>query len=335
MTDLARRTATGAPYQRALLLEHLLRSRYHYWAKAPSGNGYVTLGRFLLAEPDKGGGRGTSEQFAASFALMARIVGLPSRIVVGFHAGRRTGPGRYEVRSRDAFAWPEVRFDGHGWVAFDPTPATGKGATPPDEDTPQARSRQKQKSRQLDDAAPDPSPGTPAPSASAHHAAAGTSDGGLPAGLGAGGAAVLLVLLAAGAVPVLRWRRSARRLTRGSAAARTVGAWVEVRDALRLAGAAPGRSLSAREVALLAAAPLPVASRRGGRWAPGGAASPLPDLAPLAVAVNAVTFAPEADAPGADWSGLVRAYRRALRGRLPMWRRLWWSLDPRPLFWRF
>lgn len=327
---LARDTAAaGTPYQRALLLEKLLQSKYQYWSKAPSGNGYVTLNNFLVTEQSKGGGRGTSEQFASAFAVLARVVGLPSRVAVGFHAGTKKN-GRYQVLSGDAFAWPEVYFTGYGWVAFDPTPKAGKGATPPEDDTPQAKSQQQQKSQQLDSASPTPTPSHPSPSASATLGSGRPGGGTVPPGvLGAGAGAVLLALLLA-AIPVLRARRTRRRLERGSPAQRVVGAWTEVREALRLAGESPGDALSAAEVAALA-------TQAGPPPREGTPREPLPDLSPLASAVNAVAFAGPAPVTGADThqsAALARAYHRALRRRFAPIRRLLWRLDPRPLFWR-
>jgi transglutaminase-like putative cysteine protease len=325
---LARDTASaGTPYQRALLLEKLLATRFQYWSKAPSGNGYVTLTNFLVTEPAKGGGRGTSEQFASAFAVMARVVGLPSRVVVGFHAGTRKG-GVYQVASGDAFAWPEIYFSGYGWVAFDPTPKAGKGGTPPEDDTPQAKTQQQQKSQQLDSASPTPTPSHPSPGASAPVGGAHRPGAAVPPGLLGGGAGAVVLVLLVAAIPLLRRRRTARRLDRGSPAERVVGAWTEVREALRLAGEPPGESLSAAEVAALAATAGPP---------PKHPAPPLPELGPLAAAVNAVAFAGPAPVAATDArqaANLARAYHRSLRSRFAPLRRLWWRLDPRPLFWR-
>jgi hypothetical protein len=56
---------------------------------------------------------------------MARSIGLPSRVAVGFTQGELRSDGRYRVLGRHAHAWPEVWFDGIGWVAFEPTPGRG------------------------------------------------------------------------------------------------------------------------------------------------------------------------------------------------------------------
>ena len=62
-------------------------------------------------------------------AMMARVVGIPSRVAVGFLPGERVG-NIWEVSIRDMHAWPELFFAGYGWVRFEPTPAsvTGTGA---------------------------------------------------------------------------------------------------------------------------------------------------------------------------------------------------------------
>jgi transglutaminase-like putative cysteine protease len=66
--------------------------------------------------------RGYCEQFAGAMAIMARALGIPSRVAVGFTQGTRDGD-RWVVRGRDAHAWPELWFEDVGWVRFEPTPA--------------------------------------------------------------------------------------------------------------------------------------------------------------------------------------------------------------------
>jgi transglutaminase-like putative cysteine protease len=71
---------------------------------------------------------GDAEQYAGAFALMARSLGYPSRVVMGFEIPGGS-PDRVEVTGEDVTAWAEVAFDGIGWVTFHPTPD--------DEDVPQ------------------------------------------------------------------------------------------------------------------------------------------------------------------------------------------------------
>jgi hypothetical protein len=61
-------------------------------------------------------------------AVMARSLGIPARVDVGFTAGQRQPDGKtYVVSSHDAHAWPELYFNTIGWVRFEPTPGGGAG----------------------------------------------------------------------------------------------------------------------------------------------------------------------------------------------------------------
>jgi transglutaminase-like putative cysteine protease len=73
--------------------------------------------------------RGYCQQFAWAFAVLARLVGIPSRIVVGYTAGTSTSGTSWQVTTADAHAWPELYFPGEGWLRFEPTPQgpTGQG----------------------------------------------------------------------------------------------------------------------------------------------------------------------------------------------------------------
>lgn len=68
---------------------------------------------------------GYCEQFAGSMAIMARSLGIPSRVVVGFTQGSQDEDGVWRVTVRDAHAWPELWFEGVGWARFEPTPRSG------------------------------------------------------------------------------------------------------------------------------------------------------------------------------------------------------------------
>ena len=59
---------------------------------------------------------------------MARSVGLPTRIAVGYSYGTPQS-GTWHIKNKDAHAWPEVYFSGLGWVPLEPTP--GRGANAP------------------------------------------------------------------------------------------------------------------------------------------------------------------------------------------------------------
>lgn len=310
----------GAPYARAAAIEQFLSEHYPLVADAPSGHAYPNLGFFLFGPRNGGGQRGTSEQFASAFAVLGRLMGLPTRVVVGFRSATGSGP----VRAADAVAWPEVLFDELGWVAFDPLPRPDTKPRPVEEDF---KPEPEKPPPPPDEATPSPEP---APTASADPVAArGRGPGTSVPVLAGGGSAALLLLLTGLAVALLWLRRglSRRRLVEGAPARRIAGAWREVTDALRLAGHPVPDHLAATEVAAHA--------RQTDGWTK-PPSSPVPSIDELAELVNLAAFAPAAtSADQASRAGEVAvAYAAALRAGRPRWRRLLWSLHPGPLRWR-
>ncbi|UQU62892.1 DUF3488 and transglutaminase-like domain-containing protein [Couchioplanes caeruleus] len=317
----------GAAYDRAAAIEEFLSEHYRQVPDAPSGHAYPNLSFFLFGPRGQGGQRGTSEQFAASFALLARLTGLPSRVVVGFDAPKAGGP----VTAGDAVAWPEVLFDDLGWVAFDPLPKSDEKPRPVEDDftpkpsTPPPTSEPPPPTDTASASAPPALAEPPAPAAGGVSRAVVVS--------GASGSVLLAVVAAATAVAMLRRALRRRRLTAGAPAERITGAWFEFTDALRLAGRPVPGHLAATEAAAWAAAPA------GGpeplRPAVPPAGSGLPPLDDLVTAVNTVAFAPgAADDEQAQRAGTQAvAYADALRSRLPWWKRVWWAVHPGPLRW--
>ncbi|MBB4958352.1 transglutaminase family protein [Micromonospora polyrhachis] len=310
---------TGTPHQQAVRLADYLRRQYRFDPRAPGGNGYPSLDRFLTQPASAGGGRGTSEQFATAFAVLGRALGMPTRVVVGFQPGQALGGDRYLVRSGDALAWPEVYFAGMGWIGFDPTPAASVAGDQVVEEQPAPLT---EPSRGPDEATalPDEEP------LDEVRAGPGPVRPGSPLAPIGAGLAVPVVL--AGLVVALRLRRTARRFGHADPGRRVLGAWAELCDGLRLAGRAPGPALVADEVAALARAA--VAS------GPDGVGDPAGRLAGLAGTVNAVAFAgvvPDRET-ATRATAEVRAYLRILRRRTGGFRPWTWWLDPRPLWWR-
>jgi transglutaminase-like putative cysteine protease len=74
--------------------------------------------------------RGYCVQFASAMIFMARAEGIPARMAIGFLPGSRQGSS-YIVRASDAHAWPELYFEGSGWIRFEPTPGGRAGSPPP------------------------------------------------------------------------------------------------------------------------------------------------------------------------------------------------------------
>ncbi|MBM4320618.1 MAG: DUF4129 domain-containing protein, partial [Deltaproteobacteria bacterium] len=109
------------------LVSHLQHT-YTYTTDLPDPGDLPPLSAFLFRHR-----RGHCEYFASALAVLLRTLGIPSRNVNGFHAGRWNGLNGYlAVRNADAHSWVEVPFGRYGWIRFDPTPAgaAGSGAAP-------------------------------------------------------------------------------------------------------------------------------------------------------------------------------------------------------------
>jgi transglutaminase-like putative cysteine protease len=230
LVQLAKRITADAktPAAKAAAIQAYLRSNQFTYSTEPlPGSGYEALQNFLLQDR-----RGYCEQFASAMAMMARVVGIPSRVSVGFLPGERDEEG-WKVSIRDMHAWPELYFANYGWVRFEPTPASVTGAAPSwtvqnsdsSESDPSANPSSESTANEV-------SPGT-APSA-------GPSEQPNVPGQGAGAgwrgtligtsiALVLLVILAAPATVRVR-RRSGRLNGSGPADEQVEAAWAEIRD---------------------------------------------------------------------------------------------------------
>ncbi len=99
---------------------------FRYSLEQRSGSGMDLLAHFVTDDRV-----GYCEQYAAAMAAMGRVLGIPSRVVVGFLDGTPQPDGEILYTSDDRHAWPEMYFGGIGWVRFEPTPAQRAGATPP------------------------------------------------------------------------------------------------------------------------------------------------------------------------------------------------------------
>jgi hypothetical protein len=129
---LAHAVTTGAqgPLAQAELLVNWFRSgQFRYTLNPPPAPvGTDPLVSFLTQTR-----AGSCEQFAGAFVVLARSLGLPSRVVVGFTAGRYSGPGEVTIRGADAHAWPQVYLGPRaGWVSFEPTPQQPRGEVAPE-----------------------------------------------------------------------------------------------------------------------------------------------------------------------------------------------------------
>lgn len=318
---LAQRATGGAstPFAQAVKLSDYLRKHGVYDVKAPPGHTYRHLDFFLNVTH-----HGTSEQFGTAFAVLARTLGLPTRVVVGFRPGRQAAGG-WQVNSGDVLVWPEVRFRGLGWVPFFPTPER-KSSSRRTSSVPVGQSQKKLEQQQKNAESrgrshrpdkrhkPTPSPHRPP------QRAAPASDSPAWWWFAAGGAAAVVVayLAAVVLVPALRRRRRRRRPNPGD---QVLGAWRQTLDDLGDVGLRRSRALTAEEVAAFGDRALGAPARD--------------HLGPLATLVNHTRYAPggETAAPGtagAAWghSDAVGRLVTHTAGRLRRTRR---RLHPRSL----
>jgi transglutaminase-like putative cysteine protease len=250
---VARNVTAGAttPYQQAELLRDYFRGgQFVYDTNVDDHDDASALLSFLENK------RGFCVQFASAYAVMARSLGIPARVAVGFTPGTLVD-GRYHVSSHDAHAWPEIYLSGMGWThLFDPTPSSRSGnapggsalpneaepggatvttVAPPTQGTTPAPGTGGPPSGTGTPVPPDAAPPTPAPTAS------GSSSGTGPwlAVLLVVGLVVLVVAAYVGAVLGLKRRRRARRHAAADPVVAVSGAWAEALDRLREASVVP------------------------------------------------------------------------------------------------
>lgn len=227
--DLARQVTDGAQsnYERAVRLQQWFREDGGFTysvARSNEGNGTDEL-QYFLGTRD-GSRVGYCEQFAAAMAVLARELKIPARVAVGFLRPDRVGNDAWVYTSHDLHAWPELYFEGAGWLRFEPTPSsedvpapaytTGRVPAPDTLPTPSvsasAETRDKPTAHESDPAAATPQDG----------------GNGLPPWLGWAGLALLAACLLA--VPrLVRELVRRRRLSGALPGGVAEGAWAEIR----------------------------------------------------------------------------------------------------------
>src|SRR5262249_46829108 len=125
LKPLAQSIAKGAanPAEQAIALQdYLANGKFKYTLKAPTVLNAAALTRFLTVTR-----AGYCQQFSYAMAVLARLLGIPSRIAYGFTSGVPSSTGTWTVTTHDAHAWPELFFQGYGWLRFEPTPGGADG----------------------------------------------------------------------------------------------------------------------------------------------------------------------------------------------------------------
>jgi hypothetical protein len=317
------------PYDKAIALMEVFRhDPFVYDQNVNLGTSAHALDTFLFKTH-----RGFCEQYASAYAELARSIGLPTRVAVGYQPGTYDkADGSWHVKERDAHAWPEVWL-GHevGWYRFEPTPGrtdpitglpglSGSGSGGPTTTTTPTTAPA---STPTTNAATGLTPGSHLPQ---NQSGAGTTHSGtrahVLAGIAIGLAAVLLILgIAVLALTLAAWRRSDRRRHDPDTRRRVLGAWTEALERLTAAGIRRRPSATSLEFAL----------RQAPALGAGAAGPPLMGLARLHTAAMYSPDAPSREDADEAWSE-VDAIARALRATTPRTNRIrarWAALWPR------
>ena len=313
--------AAGAKtaFQDAVALQNWLSAGggFRYTLNAPTVISESGLANFL--EHTK---RGYCQQFSFAMAALARLLGIPARVAIGFTSGTPVAGNEWVVTSHDAHAWPELYIQGFGWLRFEPTPAGGA----PGQGTATTPVYTLSTSGTLPgSSAGSQQGGTSATSGAGSNLNQGIKHQlGLPIGGGSGAAAhssagvnpwqvlgfcVLGLAVIAAAVPgVVRMLVRRRRWRARADDARAHAAWRELRDDLvdYQVGYLPSQS------------PRTVAARTAGtlELAPPAAAA----LGRIAMAEERARYAARADS-GAGLRGDSTAVRKAVATAVPRWAR--------------
>jgi transglutaminase-like putative cysteine protease len=269
---------------------------------------------------------GDAEQYASAMALMARSLGYPARVVMGFAPtvpSDATSTGKpVAVTGHDVTAWVEVPFQGVGWIAFLPTPTqtdVPQDQVPKPQTEPQPQVRQPPRSvNNENDLVTNVSIDSTKKKTDAPFVLPGWV---VPTALGVGIPA-LIVFMPLLVIAALKRRRVRRRRDAPRARDAAAGAWDELLDRVDELGiAAPPPTTRGR-----------MAEALGPRLAPGspalGAAPVEPtvggSITAIARRTDDAVFSGRELEPGevdAVWAEVI-ATVDATRDTLPRWRRI-------------
>lgn len=278
-----------------------------------SGQQQALMQRFLRETR-----RGTREQFATGFALLARSLGYDSRVVVGFILPASEASAAVTLTSAQAAVWPEVLVTDVGWIRFDPTPPRTAEDQVDDASTEAAPSPAAPQppiappGDQLDPGQDVQPPPPPAPS---RWAALRDAVERVALTVAIVGAPVVLAL---GAIVVVKWYRRRRRLRHPDPAVRVRAAWANTTDCLVDAGIRIAGSDTNRQIAAVAVPVAPDTSTEMSRLA---------DLA------TAVTFGDpdRAEVLAEQATYLADSVRESIGANLGRWARAKWLFSLRSL----
>lgn len=104
-------------YDKALAIQSYLR-RFSYTLDIPQPPENDDVIGYFLFDLQKG----YCDYFASAMVVMARAIGIPARLAVGYTSGTYDYDSNYYVITEEnAHAWPELYFSSSGWITFEPT----------------------------------------------------------------------------------------------------------------------------------------------------------------------------------------------------------------------
>ncbi|MGW4437414.1 transglutaminase TgpA family protein [Streptomyces sp. NPDC004596] len=254
---------SSSPYDEAVKLQDwfAVNGGFQYDTEVEVGQGPDAIANFLRKK------QGFCVHFSFAMAAMARTLGIPARVAVGFAPGTPQADGSVSVSLKDAHAWPELYFEGAGWTRFEPTPTRGTvpsytqsdtpGTSQPDEALPSRGASQ------APSAAASPSESCSAQLRKLEACDSPAAAVARPGGGGSGWDLLWLALIGLGVLAVLAvpflpllWRARLRAVRLGGharteegAAAHALSAWQELTDSAWDVGILPDESLTPRSAA--------------------------------------------------------------------------------------
>ncbi|MFA6814853.1 MAG: transglutaminase domain-containing protein [Lentisphaeria bacterium] len=105
--------------EKATALQNYLKKNYHYTLSPPKIPEEAEVCDYFLFESREG----YCQHFAQVLTIMARLAGLPSRLVLGYSPGNYNYfSDCYDVYEYHAHAWTQIFIEPFGWLTFDGTP---------------------------------------------------------------------------------------------------------------------------------------------------------------------------------------------------------------------
>jgi hypothetical protein len=135
VAELAASIAGGQhPFAAARAIEAYLRENFAYSTEVSDPPPLRDAVDYFLFDAQAG----YFDHHATTMAVMLRTLGIPTRMAAGFALDDESfdeTTKTFILSEKDAWAWPEVYFNGLGWVEFNPTPGRDL-VIRPDDDTP-------------------------------------------------------------------------------------------------------------------------------------------------------------------------------------------------------